>query len=227
VSATLPSIFKQRRANRGFEGLAVSDNGRTAYTLTQSPMGSTSAGNPNATPPVPASPYRNSRLIRVIRMDITDPLNLQVTGEFVLYMLPVSDYPVGNSQRDLKISGAAWVSTDKLLVSMGGELAPPKFVVVDLTGATDVKDLASATAVPLVLENVNTDLSALGITPATTRVVLDLGLDFPQITEPKLEGLSILNANEISISSDNDFGIGSVPNAPTKVYTIRLSEPLR
>jgi hypothetical protein len=74
---------------------------------------------------------------------------------------------------------------------------------------------------------VNTDLSALGITPATTRVVLDLGLDFPQITEPKLEGLSILNANEISISSDNDFGIGSVPNAPTKVYTIRLSEPLR
>jgi hypothetical protein len=158
-------------------------------------------------------------------MDISDPLNLRVTGEFVLYMLPVSSYPPGNSQRDLKISAAARGSTDKLLVSMGGELAPPKFVVVDLAGATDVKDLASASG--LVLEDVNTDLSSLGITPASTQVVLDLGLEFPQITEPKLEGLSILNANEISISSDNDFGIGSVPNALTKVYTIRLSEPLR
>src|SRR6185295_16897825 len=89
VSATLPAIFKQRRANRGFEALAISDDGRTAYTMTQSPMGSTSAG----------SPYRDSRVIRVLRVDISDPMNLQVTGMFVLQMLPVSSFPPGNNQR--------------------------------------------------------------------------------------------------------------------------------
>ena len=216
VSDTLPSVFKSRRSNRGFEGLAVSPDGRTAYTMVQSPMGSTSVG----------SPYRDSRVIRIIRMDISNPLNLQVTGMFVVQMLPVSDFPAGNSQRDLKISGAAWVAQDKLLVTEGGDAAPVKLVLVDLTAATDVKDFTSAATVPLVLENVNTDLLALGITPAETTMVLDLGVEFPQITSRKLEGLSILNANELSISNDNDFGIGVDVN-PSKVYTIRLSEKLR
>lgn len=160
-------------------------------------------------------------------MDITDPLNLRVTGEFVVNMLSVTNYLAGNAQRDLKISGAAWISNDRLLVTMGGDLAPAKLVLVDLTAATDVKDLPSAAAVPLVLENVNTDLLALGITPAATRVILDLGVDFPEIKDRKLEGLTILNANEISISNDNDFGIGGVSYAPSKVYNIRLAEPLR
>lgn len=33
----------------------------------------------------------------------------------------------------------------------------------------------------------------------------------------------MLKDDEISISTDNDFGIGVVPNAASKVYTIRLS----
>src|SRR5207253_1218359 len=116
VSDILPPIFKQRRANRGFEGLAVSRDGRTAYTMLQSPMGSTSV----------TSPYRNSRLIRVLRLDISDPLNLQVTGEFVLMMLPVTDFPAGNSQRDLKISAVAWVANDKLLIEEHTDVAAAK-----------------------------------------------------------------------------------------------------
>ena len=180
-----------------------------------------------AMPPIPPSPYRDSRLIRILRLDISDPLNLQVTGEFVLLMLPVSDYPAGNAQRDLKISAAAWVAKDKLLVEEHTDAAPAKLVLVDLTGATDVKDFASAAAVPLVLEDVNANLATLGITPAATKVVLDLGAEFPEITERKLEGMTILNDNKISISNDNDFGVGANPNEVSKVYTIRLSEPLR
>jgi alkaline phosphatase len=217
VSDILPPVFKQRRANRGFESIPMSSDGRTAYAILQSPMGSTSL----------TSPYRESRLIRILRMDISDPLNLQVTGEFVLLMQPVSDYPTGNHQRDLKVSGAAWVAEDKLLIEEHTDVAAAKLVLVDLSGATDVKDFASAAAVPLVLENVNTDLSALGITPAATSVILDLGQDLPEITERKLEGMTILNANEISISNDNDFGIGANPNEVSKVYTIRLNTPLR
>jgi len=229
VSPTLPAAFGQRRANRGFEGLAVSDDGRTAYTMTQSPMGSTSAGNPTATPPVPPSPYRDSSLIRVIRMDISDPLNLQVTGEFLFNMLPATDFPAGNAPRDLKISGAAWLSPDRLLVIEGSDKVGAgghKVVLLDLTSATDVLNRADAST-PLVYEKVTTDFAALGITLGSTSVVADLLNDLPQILERKLEGLTILNANEITISSDNDFGIGDVLGATTKVYTIRLSAPLR
>ena len=228
VSPTLPAAFNQRRANRGFEGLAVSDDGRTAYTMTQSPMGSTSAGNPAATPPVPPSAYRDSSLIRVIRMNISDPLNLQVTGEFLFKMLPATDFPAGNAPRDLKISGAAWVSPDRLLIIEGTDKAGAgghKVVLLDLTGATDVLNRAD-TSTPLVYEKVTTDFGALGITLGSTSTVADLINDLPQILERKLEGLTILNANEITISSDNDFGIGDVLGAMTKVYTIRLSAPL-
>jgi hypothetical protein len=56
VSNTLHNILAQRRSNRGFESVAVSDNGRTAYTMTQSPLGPTGAG----------APTRNSRVLRVL-----------------------------------------------------------------------------------------------------------------------------------------------------------------
>ncbi len=224
VCDTLPPVLKQRRANRGFESIPVSADVRTAYTVTQSPMGSTSA----------TSPYRSSRLVRIFRFDISDPLNLQVTGQFVLLMspasdYPASDYPAGNAQRDLKISGAAWVSQDKLLLMERTDKAGSggaRLILVDLTGATDVKDFAAAAAVPLVLENINVNLAALGITPASSRVVLDVNNELPTITDYKLEGLSILNANTVAFSNDNDFGIGENPNANSKVYTILLGKPL-
>src|SRR5205807_9616500 len=135
VSDILPPAFKQRRGNRGFEGIAVSPDGRTAYTLTQSPMGSTSA----------TSPYRDSRVIRILRLDISTPLDVRVTGQFVVLTEPVAEFPAGNAPKDLKISAAAWVSSDKLLVSeWGDKTGGAKLVVIDLAGATDVKDLPSA-----------------------------------------------------------------------------------
>jgi hypothetical protein len=219
VSDSLPGVLKQRRANRGFEGIAVSADGRTAYTVMQSPMGGTGA----------ASPYRDSRVVRAIRMDISDPLNMQVTGQFVVYMSPVSTYPAGNFPRDMKISATAWVSEDRLLFlersdkpGSGGA----KLILVDVSNATDVTGRADA-GTPLVYENVATDFVALGITPATSEVILDINAELPTITDFKLEGLSILNANTVSISNDNDFGIGDVPGRSSKVWQILLSRPLR
>ena len=221
VSDRLPSVLKQRRANRGFEGIAVSDDGRTAYTAMQSPMGSTSA----------TSAYRDSSLVRILRMDISDPLDLQVTGQFVLYMSPVSTYPLGNAARDMKISATSWVSPDRLLflertdkTGLGGA----KLILVDLTNATDVTGRADA-GTPLIYEKVTTDLSLLDppVIPATSQVVLDVNAELPSITDFKLEGLSILNANTVSISNDNDFGIGDAPGRSSKIWEILLSQPLR
>lgn len=173
--------------------------------------------------------YRDSSVIRVLRLNITNPLNLQVTGEFLFKMLPATNFPAGNAARDLKISAAAWVSRDKLLITEGSDKVGAgghKVLLLDLNGVTDVLNLPDASTVPLVYENVNTDFAALGITLGQTAVVADLINDIPEIVERKLEGMTILNRNEIMISSDN-FGIGDVPGATTKAYTIRLNAPLR
>jgi len=42
----------------------------------------------------------------------------------------------------------------------------------------------------------------------------------------KLEGLSILNANQVAISNDNDFGVGDVPGLTSRLTVLRLSEQL-
>jgi alkaline phosphatase len=217
VSDSLPAILAQRRSNRGFECIAVSDDGRTAYTMTQSPLGPTSPGTP---------PTRNSRILRVLRLDISDPLNLQVTGQFLLRMSDASSYPTGNRPQDLKLSAAAWVSENKLLllersdeIGIGGA----KLILADLAAATDVSALPEAAT--LALENVNTNLAALGITLATSTVVYTNG-ETPEITDFKLEGLAILNQNTVAISNDNDFSQGLPERVTSKLWVIRLSDVL-
>ena len=215
VSDSLPAILAQRRSNRGFECVAVSSDNRTAYTMTQSPLGPTGA----------TAPTRNSRILRVLRLDISDPLNAQLTGQFLVRMSLASTYPVGNRQQDLKVSSAAWVAENKLLllersdeVNIGGA----KLVLVDFADATDVSSLPEAQT--LALENATLDLSTIGVTAATSTVVYE-NAETPEITDFKLEGLSILNRNDVAISNDNDFGISDNPQ-PSKLWIIRLAEQL-
>jgi alkaline phosphatase len=220
VSDTLPAILSQRRANRGFEGVAVTPDGLTAYTVMQSPLGPTGAG----------APTRDSRVVRLIRMDISDPLNMQVTGQFLVKMSPVSTYPAGNTQRALKISAVTWVNENKFLflersdeLLSGTNIGGAKLVLVDISSATDIN--GTALAATLTPEAVTTDLAALGVTPATSAVVFS-NEQTPEITDFKLEGLAILTPNEVAISNDNDFGIGDFPGATSKIWVIRLEDNL-
>jgi hypothetical protein len=168
-------------------------------------MGSTSAG----------APTRDSRVVRLIRMDISDPQNLQVTGQFVVLMSPVSTYPAGNTQRALKISAITWVAEGKFLflersdeLLNGVNIGGAKLVLVDIAAATNIHGTAVANT--LVPEAVTTNLAGLGITAATSKVVYS-NEETPEITDFKLEGLAILNPNRVAISNDNDFGIGDFP----------------
>ncbi|HZJ17094.1 MAG TPA: esterase-like activity of phytase family protein [Chthoniobacteraceae bacterium] len=220
VSDTFPAILSQRRANRGFEGVAVSPDGTTAWTATQSPLGPTGAN----------APTRDSRIVRLIRMDITDPLDVQVTGQFLVKMSPVATYPAGNTQRALKFSAITWVTENKFLflersdeLLSGVNIGGAKLLLVDIASATNIH--GTAVADTLTPEAVNTDLAALGITPATSTVVFS-NEQTPEITDFKLEGLAILNSNKVAISNDNDFGIGDFPGAISKVWVIRLEDHL-
>lgn len=216
VSDNLPAIIGQRRSSRGFESIAVSGDGKTAYTMTQSPLGPTGAGTPT----------RNSRVLRVLRLDVSDPLNATVTGQFVLLLSPATTYPTGNRPQDLKLSAAAWVGENKLLLlersdelSIGGV----KLVLADLANATDVTGLPEAQT--LALENFAIDWSTGPITPIATSVVYS-NLETPELDDFKLEGLAILNRNDVALVNDNDFGTGVIPPAISKMWVIRLREPL-
>ena len=184
--------------------------------MTQSPLGPTGA----------TAPTRNSRILRVLRLDISDPLNLKVTGQFLIRMSDASTFPAGNRPQDLKVSAAAWLSDEKLLllersdeIGIGGA----KLIMVNLAGATDVSAMPEAAT--LTLENVNTDLAALGITTGTSTLVYT-NEETPEITDFKLEGLAVLNQNVVAISNDNDFGIGVATVAPSKLWVILLKQPL-
>jgi hypothetical protein len=216
VSNTLPNILAQRRSNRGFESVAVSDDGRTAYTMTQSPLGSTGAG----------AATRNSRVLRVWQMDISDPLNLTVTAQYVFLLSPVSTFPTGNRPQDLKLSSGAWVSEKKLLLlerSDEPNIGAAKLILADFTNATDISGLPIAQT--LALEDSSLDLASVGITPAETTVVYR-NEETPEITDFKLEGLSILNRNEVAITNDNDFGVGVAVPLSSKLWVIRLAQQL-
>lgn len=214
VADNLPAILKERRASRGFECIAVSSDGRTAYTMTQSPLGPTGA----------TAPTRNSRVLRILKLDVSNPLNMQVTGQFLMKMSDAATYPLGNRPQDLKLSAAAWVSETKLLllertdeIGIGGA----KLVMVNLDGATDVS--ARPDAGSLTYENVNTDFAALGITLASSTLVY-ANEETPEITDFKLEGLSILNQNTVAIVNDNDFGVGG--GASSRMWVLLLTQPL-
>jgi hypothetical protein len=97
-----------------------------------------------------------------------------------------------------------------------------KLILVDLAGATDVTGMPETQT--LALENSSLDLATLNITPASSSVVY-ANEETPEITDFKLEGLSILNANDVAISNDNDFGISDNPLL-SKVWIIRLRDQL-
>jgi hypothetical protein len=219
ISATLPEVLKNRRNNRGFESIAVSGDYLTAYTATQSPLGSTSSG----------SPYRNSRVLRILRLDVSDPGNLMVTGQFVFIMSDRTVYPSSINQRDLKLSAMSWVGPDKLLLlerSDESGRGGVRLILADLAAATNVHGLPLADT--LSLEDVNEGPDFNNVTPVSTTVVFeefetDLNRQFWTY---KIEGMAILNANQVALTNDNDFGVVGDPDAPTNLWILQLKNQL-
>ncbi|WP_291426581.1 esterase-like activity of phytase family protein [Deinococcus sp.] len=212
VKNILPDVYTNRRMNRGFESVSLSSDGKTAWVSLQSPM-----GDPKA------DAYKNSRVLRTLKLDVTDPLNAKVTGEYLTLGSAITDYPAGGKQADLKISDTAWIAGDRLLtLERAGGLV--QLFVDDFSTATNV--LTHAEESKLTFENTATDLNALAIKTTTRKLVFkstDAG-----ITDDKLEGLAILTPATIALTNDNDFGIGdNKTNAPSKIWFVQLGQSLK
>ncbi|KAI8894561.1 esterase-like activity of phytase-domain-containing protein [Globomyces pollinis-pini] len=216
VSATLPAIFSQRRSNRGFESLALTPDGKTLWAILQSPMGDTSDAN-----------FKNTVVIRALKLDVSDPLNFKVTGMYALQGSNPADYvELGSGKpakaKDLKFSSAKVVGENQLVVLERVDDAGLRLFKLDFNAATNI--LGTPFENSLDLEN--TKIEKKDFVYAAKTIVFDLG-DLPvEQRKPltvKVEGLEILAPGSALLVSDNDFGLDGLTS---KFWPVSLRSKL-
>lgn len=190
----IDTVFKYRKNNRGFEGLALTPNGKI-YSMIQSPV-----LYPNQ------STGENTRIHRLLEID---PAN--DSWKMFAYLNDGIIGASGGNQirlRDWKIGDLAAISDTTFLV-----------IEAALRGTTDIKrlykiNIKDATPVTSGLYGGKTlealidaaGLSANSIVPVQKTLVMDmLANGWPSSLE-KAEGIAIIDANTIAIVNDNDYG---------------------
>jgi hypothetical protein len=222
VGAILPAVLSRRKANRGFEGVAITPDGSRVFAILQSPL-----QNPDK------KAGEGSRHVRIIAIDTTDANTPQLAGMYV-YQAEAFGEVGAAEQDDVKIGDLAAISATRLLVGErdseeGG--SHKKVYVVDLSHATDIsgRDQYGGKT----LEQVSAgDLRKAGVEYAAKSMIVDLArLGF---RPDKFEGLAVVNATTLAVVNDNDFGVesidsrGRVTKSQTagRLVVVRLPEPL-
>ena len=223
----LPAHYAKRRANRGFESLALSPDESTIWALMQSPFDNEAA--------------ERSGNVRLLGCNTE---NGQPTSEYV-YRLgdpAAADFLTGGVvPDDGKLCAMAAIGPKKLLILEQSDDGDAKMYRCELDKATNVlgddKDLDGVR-----------NLSRVGVTPVKKTLVADLANLLPffasDITagqwqpEPeekvaglKLEGLAVLDSNHIIVANDNDFNVDSAfeenePERQSCVWVVSLPQPL-
>ncbi|HEX4461532.1 MAG TPA: esterase-like activity of phytase family protein, partial [Polyangia bacterium] len=136
IAPILPAIYASRRTNKGFEGLAVTPDGHTAYAILQTPMGDDST-----------TEFAASLVNRILRIDhVDDPANAVASAEYiVLHQAVATAFPAQKTkQNKVFFNSATYLSGNKLLLleRASGNKAPETgrlyLVVVDLSAATNM-----------------------------------------------------------------------------------------
>jgi hypothetical protein len=190
VAGVLPAIYAKRKINRGFEGLALSNDERTLYLALQSPLLNPDRKTGDA-----------SRNTRIIVFDIEGE---KVTAEYV-YQFDVSkqfDPNPKNTPDEMKLSALAFMNPTTLLVLERTDLVA-KLYSVDMTKATNLlKSQWDDPKTEPTLEALADPASAqIRVLPKS--LVLDLS-SLEGIPE-KIEGIALLDRNTIAVANDNDF----------------------
>ncbi|MFC4778961.1 esterase-like activity of phytase family protein [Paenibacillus sp. GCM10023252] len=206
---TLPAVYAKRIANRGFEGVTISPDGKFLYASIQSPMMVPDKATGEA-----------SRNLRILKMDLGTK---QVVGEYV-YVAEDAKSFTGVEQKDVVISDIHALATDVLLVDerdkLEGSAAQIKRVYkIDLSKATNILGTKTSEA----LEGLNTAaLAESKIVAASKSLILDLvKLDYPY---EKFEGLTVVDKRTIAITNDNDFGIADYDDKGNLKFTGKQSQ---
>ncbi|MCI4671644.1 MAG: choice-of-anchor I family protein [Bacteroidia bacterium] len=194
---TLPAVYNNRRANRGFEAIALDTDRIRIAAFIQTPM-----DNPN-------SGVRHSDVVRILMVNGGGV----PVAEYVYLLEQNSRSRFGISRVD-KIGDAVYIGNDKYWVlerdsSNPDEEEGKKYVFeIDLSGATNIlgTELSNRTE-GATLESMSADeLAAMGIRPAAKRKVVNLP-SIGYLASDKPEGLALIPGVGMAVLNDNDFGL--------------------
>lgn len=210
-TANLPAVYAQRRANRGFEAVAL--DGNKLYAFIQTPL-----DNPdNAADTV----SRASLNGRILEFDINTK---QVTGEYLYIFDAVT--AAGTARTD-KIGDAVSLGNGKFLVVERDDrdtAASNKLVFeIDLANATNINNPANFTlpAGATIEQLQPTQLTTAGIRPVSKRLVVNAAaVGYSGTGLDKIEGLALVNPTTIAVINDNDFGINAAAVGPGSVFPV-------
>jgi hypothetical protein len=220
VAAVFPPIYGKRKINRGFEGVALSADGKTLYLTLQSPL-----LNPDK------KTGDKSRNTRILSFEIASE---KVTGEYVYRFEPSQDFdPKHNDPDEMKLSAVAYLNPTTLLILERTDWIA-KLYSVDLSKGTNIlgspwNDPITSPTLEALEDPAKADIQVL---PKSLVIDLTALNGIPE----KIEGVAIIDRNTIAICNDNDFdiderGMDSAGNNPGKgmknhIVLIALAQPL-
>jgi hypothetical protein len=195
VAGALPAIFAKRTANRGFEGIAITPDGKTLLLALQSPLRHPDAAVGNA-----------SRNTRFLTFDIATE---KVTGEYVYQFQNYQEFKAPRAS-EMKVSSVVALDATTFLVDERTD-AVAKVYRIDLSKATNILGSKwDAAATSPALEALS-DVVPQGITPLPKWLVVDLS-QFSQMPG-KVEGISVIGSNTLVVANDNDFSFSEKADA--------------
>jgi hypothetical protein len=175
------------RRNEGFEALAVNSLGTKAWVALQSAIDE-------------SSEFKKSRVIRVLELDVSNPLNILYSGMFVFLTPSKSEFPTKADADDFKYSAASFVSDQKIMFTERAKGDAMQLLVVDFAGATNVKDMFDGDDGD-VLDHPDTDLRRLKVVPGSRSIVFrttELSTNEQLFFPSKLEGLLVISSTLVA-----------------------------
>ena len=212
-----PTITTGRQDNRGFEGMALSPDGKKLYGLLQDPLVNEGSSN-------------DGRRSRNLRMVVFDTATGQSTAQYIYQLESITDinaripgtandFTATNQGRSIGISAIIPLGGTKFLVlerdNRGVGVDDPlgtintvgtkRLYTIDISGATDVSSTSLA----------GTDTLPVGVTPVSKSLSLDIASAIQgagQKVAEKFEGVAIGpqlsdGTYALIVGTDNDFSV--------------------
>lgn len=207
VVKSIPDIFLKRKANRGFEALAITPDESTLFIGLQSPLLNPSSTVGNA-----------SLATRILRFDLRTKT---FTGEFVFGFEKFTAVDATSKKAsDLKLSALVALDNETLLVQ---ERTDNSFLLSTINIATSTNilgtkwDLAATAPALEAYSGAGTHADVEALIAQSQKKVVFKSTDIPSMPM-KIEGVAVLDSQHIVVVNDNDFNFAY--NATTKKVEI-------
>jgi len=216
---SIPALYLTRKANRGFEALALSPDGKTLFIGLQSPLLNPTKAIGDA-----------SLATRILRFDIGSK---RFTGEFAFGFEKVSLVDAkATKNSDLKLSAMVALDSNTLLVQ---ERTDNSFLLSTITIDDSANilgskwDLAATSPSLETYTGVGTNAEVEKLLAANNKKVIFNSTSIATMPG-KIEGVAVIDANHIVVVNDNDFnfaynttsGLVDIGKLKTSFLTIKL-----